>query len=207
MTEEEWRSCTDPTPMLEFLRGKASDRKLRLTACGYCRSVWRLMGKASRKAVLLGERMGDESVNENHRKAVVRAAINSVCRFEEGAGDFFMAADRAYRIPRDTGAYAVEWTIGNWLPPVASGVPIVRDIFGIPFRPVTINPTWLTWNDDMVQKIAQAIYEDRASDRMPILADALEEAGCSNRDILGHCRSGGEHVRGCWIVDRVLGKE
>jgi hypothetical protein len=64
----------------------------------------------------------------------------------------------------------------------------------------------LTWNDRCVGKLAQAIYDEQAFDRLPILADALEEAGCTDADILNHCRSGGEHVRGCWVVDLVLGK-
>lgn len=84
---------------------------------------------------------------------------------------------------------------------------LLRDIFDNPFRPVTINPAWLTWNDGTVQKVAQAIYDERAFDRMPILADALEEAGCENAAILTHCRQQGEHVRGCWVVDLLLGKE
>jgi hypothetical protein len=80
----------------------------------------------------------------------------------------------------------------------------VRDIFGNPFRPVTFNPAWRTSN---VTALAQAIYDDRAFDRLPILADALEDAGCDRVDILNHCRQPGEHVRGCWVVDLVLGKE
>jgi hypothetical protein len=83
---------------------------------------------------------------------------------------------------------------------------ILRHLFGNPFRPVFLNPAWLIWNDGTVQKLAQAIYDERAFDRMPILADALEDAGCTNQDILDHCRSGGEHVRGCWVVDLLLGK-
>ena len=58
-----------------------------------------------------------------------------------------------------------------------------------------------------VVSIAAAIYADRAFDRLPILADALEEAGCTNADVLLHCRQPGDHVRGCWVVDLVLGKE
>jgi hypothetical protein len=58
-------------------------------------------------------------------------------------------------------------------------------------------PSWLSWNDGTVVKMAQAIYDDRAFDRLPILADALEDAGCSDADILAHCRSEGPHVRGC----------
>ena len=64
----------------------------------------------------------------------------------------------------------------------------------------------VAWNDGTVRKIAQAIYDERAFDRLPILADALEDAGCDNADILNHCRNGGEHVRGCWVVDLLLGK-
>src|SRR5262249_32667517 len=67
-----------------------------------------------------------------------------------------------------------------------------------------INPAWLTPN---VKAIAQAVYDERRFQDLPILGDALEEAGCTNADLLGHCRSGGEHVKGCWAVDLVLGKE
>jgi hypothetical protein len=80
---------------------------------------------------------------------------------------------------------------------------LLHEFFGNPFRPVTVNPVWLTGN---VVSIAQGIYDDRAFDRMPILADGLEDAGCDNADILNHCRQPGEHVRGCWVVDLVLGK-
>jgi hypothetical protein len=81
---------------------------------------------------------------------------------------------------------------------------LLRDILGSPFRPVTLNPAWRTSN---VTGLAQSIYDDRAFDRLPILADALEDAGCDNADILNHCRQPGVHVRGCWVVDLVLGKE
>ena len=80
---------------------------------------------------------------------------------------------------------------------------IIRDIFGNPFRPVVADPAWFT---PKVVVLATSIYSDRAFDRMPILADALEEAGCVNADVLLHCRSEGPHVRGYWVVDLVLGK-
>lgn len=65
---------------------------------------------------------------------------------------------------------------------------------------------WLSWHDGTVPKLACAIYEDRAFDRLPILADALEEAGCQVAEILEHARGPGPHVRGCWLVDLILGK-
>jgi hypothetical protein len=72
--------------------------------------------------------------------------------------------------------------------------------------PTTVKPEWLRWNDGTVAKLAQTIETERAFDCLPLLADALEEAGCDNQEILDHCRSTGEHVRGCWVVDLLLGK-
>jgi hypothetical protein len=81
---------------------------------------------------------------------------------------------------------------------------LLRDIFGNPFRPVAID---LSWRTTTVVALAEGIYQDRAFDRMPILADALMDAGCEDEAILEHCRSEGPHVRGCWVVDLILGKE
>jgi hypothetical protein len=83
----------------------------------------------------------------------------------------------------------------------------LRDLFGNPFRQSVIGPDCLAWNDGTVPRIARAIYDERAFERMPILADALEDAGCGDADILRHCREPGEHVRGCWVIDLLLGKE
>lgn len=82
----------------------------------------------------------------------------------------------------------------------------LRDIFGNPFRLVTIEPAWLTWHDATIPKIAQTICAEHRFADMPLLADALEEAGCIDADILNHCRQPSEHVRGCWVVDLLLGK-
>ena len=204
MTEADWLACTDPMHLVRLSRDEASDRKLRLVACAYCRSVWRFMGKASRKAVVLGEQMADAPVKESQRQAVVRAAIEAVCRFEETGGTSFLAADMAYRVPCNDGWYAVEWTMGNWSLPLASGVLIVRDIFRNPFRPLIIEPGWLTTN---VINLASAISDEHAFDHLPLLADALEDAGCQDANVLDHCRRGGAHVRGCWLVDSLLDKQ
>jgi hypothetical protein len=85
---------------------------------------------------------------------------------------------------------------------------LLRCIIGNPFRPSSPLPlTVLTWNGGTVVKLAQAIYEERAFERLPVLADALEEAGLADTDILAHCRGPGPHVRGCFLVDLLLGKD
>ncbi|MCE9568122.1 MAG: hypothetical protein K8U57_39470 [Planctomycetes bacterium] len=85
----------------------------------------------------------------------------------------------------------------------AAQAALCRDIFGNPFRPVVADPAWLTTT---VVALATGIYTDRAFDRMPILADALQDAGCDTPAVLNHCRADNIHVRGCWVVDLILGK-
>jgi hypothetical protein len=83
-------------------------------------------------------------------------------------------------------------------------VPILRDIFGDPFRPVTFTPEWRT---DTAVSLAREMYESREFSAMPVLADALQDAGCDSDDVLAHCRGAGPHVRGCWVCDLVMGRE
>jgi hypothetical protein len=80
---------------------------------------------------------------------------------------------------------------------------IARCIFGNPFRPATINPAWRT---SKAVGLAQSIYDNRSFDRLPILADALEEAGAADPNLLQHLRGPGLHVLGCWCLDCLLGK-
>jgi hypothetical protein len=85
---------------------------------------------------------------------------------------------------------------------------LLRDIIGNPFHTrYPADPNVLAWNEGTVRRIAQAIYDERAFDRLPILADALLDAGCEDEDLLAHCRSPGPHVCGCWAIDLILGKE
>jgi hypothetical protein len=193
MTEQEWLACADPTPMLEFLRGKASDRKLRLFACACCRNpVWMMLDR-------------DEAVIRTIEDCADKwAGVGSFHPANFGAlrfGAVWAAAESAYDAAR-------EWVVSlkskrgkKWKPAQAA---LFREILGNPFRPVTADPAWLT---STVVSLAQAIYADRAFDRLPILADALEDAGCTNADLLKHCRQAGGHARGCWAVDRLLGKK
>jgi hypothetical protein len=81
---------------------------------------------------------------------------------------------------------------------------LVRDIFGNPFRPITLDPRWLT---STVRDLAGTIYDERVFERLPILADALMDAGCDSEDVIKHCRGEGPHVRGCWVIDLLLERE
>lgn len=80
---------------------------------------------------------------------------------------------------------------------------LFAEVFESDYKPVKFGPQWKT--SDVVG-VARGIYEERAFERMPILADALMDAGCENEEIIGHCRGACPHVRGCWVVDMVLGK-
>ncbi len=89
-------------------------------------------------------------------------------------------------------------------PGLATEGDVIREVFGDPYRDATFTPEWRT---DTVIALARQMYETREFSAMPILADALQDAECDNTDILDHCRGPGPHVRGCWVVDLVLGKE
>jgi hypothetical protein len=80
---------------------------------------------------------------------------------------------------------------------------LFRCVFGNPFQPPVADPSWLS---PRVIAIATRIYTNRAFDQLPVLADALEKAGCADSGILGHCRFAGPHARGCWVIDLLLGK-
>jgi hypothetical protein len=78
-------------------------------------------------------------------------------------------------------------------------------VFGNPFAPVTLDPRWLAWDGGAVVQLARALYQDRRWADWCVLGDALEDAGCASAALLEHCRSGQRHVRGCWLVDHILG--
>ena len=84
---------------------------------------------------------------------------------------------------------------------------LVHDLFGNPFSPVALDPAWLAWEDGAVARLASAIYDGRRYEDMPVLADALEDAGCREDELLDHLREAGPHALGCWALDLLLGKE
>jgi hypothetical protein len=84
---------------------------------------------------------------------------------------------------------------------------LLRDLLGGPARPARLDRSWLAWGGGAVRQLAEAIYGEGRFEDLPVLADALEDAGCADAEILGHLRGPGPHVRGCWAVDLLLGKE
>jgi hypothetical protein len=215
MTEQEWLEYEEPIPMLDLLSDRASDRKLRLFACLCCRQSWRrLSDKRSRQAVEVAERYADSQVSSQELKAAYRAAESArkEARTESQRGAAWVATLTAQPTyspfgTNDLGLLA-EWATGRaTLQRSRQQCHWLRCLFGNPFRNVSIDPAWLLWNDGTVVKVGKGIYDEQAFDRLPILADGLEDAGCTNLDVLAHCRQQGEHVRGCWVVDLILGKK
>ena len=219
MTEAEWLACADPQPMLEFLRGKASDRKLRLFAVACCRQVWDLLVEEGHNAVEASESYADGVIGQNELATLRNAAKTPKRRSEViwqlrsedtqramqaavmvawGRVDAWKASMQVAQQTRNV-SYSRSYQADM------NRATLLRCIFGpLPFYPVVIDPACITTT---VRQLVESIYADRSFDALPILADALEDAGCNNAAILEHCRSDGEHVRGCWVVDLLLGKE
>jgi hypothetical protein len=201
MTEAEWFACADPERMLGFLERRASDRKLRLFAVACCYVCRR------------GE--VNDSLAEDYE---------AVVRFVDGLGtreamrrrwlpstddeDYQTWPDRPFVWALDfasTAAVAPSKRNGHNenFPTAAEAVLLLRDLFGNPFRRFAFNPEWRT---DTALALARQMYEGRDFGAMPILADALQDVGCDDEDVLSHCRDAGQvHARGCWVVDGVLG--
>jgi hypothetical protein len=234
MTEQEWLNCTDCDAMLRFLQGSfanrvlarlrlrgesISHRKLRLYYCACARdnpvfADYRDLAEA----VDLAEHYADgEPVDMALARQRLAAyppslqafltwrACNTTPRF---MGFLFLATDAIGAVM----SYLIELhpfdndLATNLLHGRKENPTLLRDIFGNPFRPAALDDHWLTWNNAVTRELAQRIYDERSFGDLPILADALEEAGCREEAILSHCRETTAHARGCWLVDLILGK-
>jgi hypothetical protein len=197
MTEQEWLDCSDPQKMLEFLLGKASERKLRLFACACPKLIWERLGDVHRRVVAIGERYADNAATPEEVEEARRLALPDTY---QGLWLTVVADIVRAMLPVFTHEFYL------WVENHEGYCKIIRDLFGNPIRAVRLNPAWLTWQNGTIPKIGLGIYKERRFESMPILADALEEAGCTDAEILNHCRQAIEHVRGCWLLDLVLGK-
>jgi hypothetical protein len=230
--EEEWELAYAPEPMVQSLvrNGKAGERRLRRFAVACCQPIRSLIPEGIwAQAIELAERLADgkasaddlvalrtndysnapAGVSQQTRCAVWAVAWATVRPLDANAAtSCCRIAAEAYSLLPDAPIYDTvqplhtDYDRSFWI--TSHQIALVRDIFGNPFRPVTFSPEWRT---DTAVSLAHTMYESREFSAMPILADALQDAGCDKDDVLNHCRGPGPHVRGCWVVDLVLGKE
>jgi hypothetical protein len=212
MTEAQWLACRDPDALLEFLRQRAygrhgnhpDARRLRLFACACCRRAWpALADERSRRAVEVAERYADRRAT---RQELARAFI--AARGIGQAGHAAFAAATACAPRGNAGRVAAQAALaGNprhWAAERTAQADLLRDIFGNPFVPaIVVEAEWLSGRDRAISELARAAYDEHTFDGLPLLADALENAGCTSAGLLTHLRSPGPHARGCWALDLV----
>ena len=215
MTEAEWLACDDPGKMLAFVYGLASGRKLRLFSVACCRGAdtsfesYSIELEAVERFAdgLLTATECDEALADIHPMVAIFISADRLLEAATSAEDWKSACDGASRA--GIAAQSQNRLLWSYTAPRYSAS--IRELFGNPFRPVPIDPAWRT---STALSLAQAAYDERQlpagtldPDRLAVLADALMDAGCDSEDLLGHLRSPGPHVRGCWALDLILGKE
>lgn len=209
LTEQEWLISEDARPMWAHVDRQISNRKRRLLAIAFCRALWDHFNLRQRRLLLQAEAFAEDDIKlsdfldiHNEAKCMYRWVAHSS---EEETDEFLLAKHVHYA------CHVVhEYTTNTVLEPIPKRLlagsvrpNLIRDLVGNPFRKNIVQPHWKTTS---VLHLANAIFNDRSFDIMPILADALEEAGCDNTEILNHCREFPNHERGCWLVDAVLNK-
>jgi hypothetical protein len=228
MTEAQWEKCADPTRMLALLGDALSERKLRLFACACCRRIWDQVesyyaedyGEESvemfRKPVPVAEAYADGQATEDEL-SMAGGWLADVGEWgDEGPEYAFMACSRDVEGLREVPALVIYHGFGDRRDAAtkreqAAQAALLRDVAGSPLREVPFDARWRTRT---VTDLAKATYAKRtlpagtlSKSRLSILADALEEAGCNEQALLGHLRSPGPHVRGCWPLDLCLERE
>ena len=262
MDENEWLNATDPRPMVDFVRARASERKRLLLAVACCcraASNFQMDEYYNLLAVFEQERAQEPIVQRElgvamdafiatfgvwRRQRQEAGLATQPLQYLCDATDFFFFRNLDLFDERFLSA-AVESQV-SLIPGATSReaefayqAHLLRCIFGNPFSPSQMalcpdcgetSPAiglqfpgpcewcgglgrlhrgheWVRWNDSTVLRIATGIYEERAFERLPVLADALLDSGCEDEDLIAHCRSAGPHIRGCFAVDSILGKE
>jgi hypothetical protein len=230
--EAAWRNQTRLFEMMPLLEGVISDRKRRLFAVACCRRFASLCPDARIAFALdVAERYADGQATDEERllaeQGVILAHIDLresrlateplVCWSRQAelltqaaslvvAEGIYYAGDAA-----DYGRLALIASGRGWRAEEEEEIAqcgLLREVVGpTPAGRPAFNPAWRVADDHAAEQVARWIYEARAFEDLPILADALEEAGCCDAAILDHCRQGGDHVRGCWVVDAVLDRE
>jgi hypothetical protein len=204
----------DVDRLLPRLQDQGSRRRLRLFACGCCRQTWSLLTPEAREVVARIEHFAEAGTapRQSRGARVLSPPLQSLAAMWAAetvqalteavdAGAIHVLAQHAARALRDAAGHA------DWKTVRRRQVDLLGDLYGNVLEPVAVNSTWLRWQAGVIVKMAEAIYSEHRFAEMPILGDALEEAGCSDSRILEHCRRHPEHARGCWLLDAILGKE
>jgi hypothetical protein len=205
---------------------RTSERKLRLFACGCCRYValW-LQSDAARQVITLAEQYAEGQIDfatleralavaDGAEQAVARQsswadysrrAFEAVaCLARRKVEEVVTAAHLAGRVFQSWSGVNDEAVRAN----SAAQANLLREIVGNPFVPARLDPDLLSFNDGAVDRIARSIHEERAYGDLPVLADALVDAGCRGEAILTHCRQEkNAHCPGCWVIDLLTGRE
>jgi hypothetical protein len=182
-----------------------------------CRRLWKFLPDArSRAAVEVAERFADGAATVAELLAAGQLARVAVKEREQSGHPEAVpiaALDATEAIAIYAGQRAVGW-VERDTTPGESDCELIREIAGNSFQPAVLDPAWLRWDGGTIPKLARAAYEDRQlpegtfhPDRLAVLADALEEAGCADATILDHLRGPGPHVRGCWVIGLILEKK
>jgi hypothetical protein len=205
MTEEEWLRSAHPEHMLAELPSTGSARRYRLFAVACCRCVQsRVCAGPFHTAVDVAELYADGVLPISDLVATLRVTSDGFPDLSRGE----FAAVRACVSPTACAEAAGRTLLAvTGVKRVPGGIrkrtaALLRDIFGNPYRPVAFDPAWRT---DTAVSLARGMYDSRDFGAMPILADALQDAGCEDEQVLNHCRDAtAPHVRGCWVCDLVL---
>jgi hypothetical protein len=227
LPEREWLNYHEhPDSMLyDELPNPISERKERLLITAFFRRAWHLITDVRvRRAIEVAERYADGQATPDELRSACATleafndAFQNPAMWHGVVGFAFIASDP--RASATDAAYVAAENIGRQAARAvdpdsdevdehalaierAAQCALARELLGNPFRVIVFEPSWRT---STVVALARQMYEARDFSAMPILADALQDAGCDNEDILDHCRAEQTHVRGCWVVDVVLGK-
>ncbi|HVX12178.1 MAG TPA: hypothetical protein VHC22_13435 [Pirellulales bacterium] len=211
MTEDQWMACENSEEMLESVRATVTKRKLRLFAAACFRRLTHLLTDSRQiEAIDLLEDAPDEialpeDVVRGARLALPLSDDSFSGKCKDSDDPYFVALMLFRELRSSSTAHHATFATRG----VADGMAereqqcrLLRCICGpLPFRAIPVSPSWVT---PAIVALARAIYEEQAFDKLPMLADALRQAGCHDADVLGHCKESGPHVRGCWVVDLLL---
>jgi hypothetical protein len=213
LAEDDYLACCNPQRLVSFLANRNvpwSVRRVSLLGCACLRLGWDRLHEEMRRCIETAEALADQQKDRGRekRRKESRRRFHDWTREQNSAPGW--DEDLAQRVlgtlATDRDGAWLAWSGIFRLKPLGPVCPgqLVHDIFGNPFRPLTVDLRWLDRLGGAVLHLARGIYDTHRFNEMPVLGDALEDAGCTDRAILDHCRGPGPHARGCWLLDTLL---